>query len=520
MKQYFTEFKTTVILHQQKIIFAFGLFLLISLLSSFASILHLTIASKSIVFSKDNDAGRGIQTATLSAWYKSNHFAPYGNLNYRVAHTLAVLTPTSVNPDFNLEEKNEAIHHYALLITNLLSLTVFCLFLAFILTERWDYTLLLTPLFLNIAVLNSAWVEFIFRVHPDHMLMLFVGLSCYWTMKYAKSQSEKDFIMAALMWGLATAVKRSTILFIPSFLFLFLSSGVNKQNFKQGLRFIGFMLLSYLVIGFPQNFGFYKHIRFLIHESHNSISADAESLKLYALHTFDQFKYLALAFIPIHLLFGKQEKVWSLKFFIFSLIALVIFLSRQMTSYHHHHPMAYAALILVMIYSGVKSLPTFNFKYRSIILCILVIGIMTFFPTNYRAFSEVYSNQMSCQNEAIETLKEVKKWQLDETRRLIREPMFPFDSSKTITSQMWGIKFADLEDFKAGLVGTKKSFGKVYLGAPPWEYDKDQREFWDEKQKFYQSIQDKNFFMTPTGQRFDKVYENVCGFQLWAKNPL
>src|SRR5690606_2308497 len=131
-------------------------------------------------------------------------------------------------------EAEEAEHHYALLLTNLLSLTAFCFFLSYIIVSDWRYAPYLSTFFLSLGVQNPSWVEFIFRVHPDQMLMLFVGLSCYWILKYSQSKTEKDFVVAGLMWGLATAVKRSTILFIPAFIFLFLSEGMNRESLKKG----------------------------------------------------------------------------------------------------------------------------------------------------------------------------------------------------------------------------------------------------------------------------------------------
>ena len=86
-----------------------GLLLLAALLffatiANISGMLYETRATKGMVFSKDNDAGRGIQTATLTRWWNSNHFAPYGNLYFRVAHTIAKISPSV--PPVGYDEKS------------------------------------------------------------------------------------------------------------------------------------------------------------------------------------------------------------------------------------------------------------------------------------------------------------------------------------------------------------------------------------------------------------------------------
>src|SRR5690606_6002457 len=88
--------------------------ILLTTLFNHVALLSETAASKGVVFSKDNDAGRGIENAIITRWWNSNHFAPYGNLYFRLAHTIAVFSPDPHEPELNATELTEIKHHFAL----------------------------------------------------------------------------------------------------------------------------------------------------------------------------------------------------------------------------------------------------------------------------------------------------------------------------------------------------------------------------------------------------------------------
>ena len=227
LKKFYKELEELTELNKYKSHIFLGISLLIFFanVSSVAGFLYTLRAPKSIVYSNSNDAGRAIQTATLTRWFNSNHFGPYGNLYFRFAHSIAKLSPESVDSSFTAEELTEMDHHFALLLTTLISLALFCFFLSYLVLEDLSLSLLSGNLLLYLALSNATWVYFLFTAHPDHLLVLTIALSSYFTLKYTLTRSQKDFVLSGICWGIATAVKRSTVLFIFSFVYLFLSGG-------------------------------------------------------------------------------------------------------------------------------------------------------------------------------------------------------------------------------------------------------------------------------------------------------
>lgn len=50
-----------------------------------------------IIFSKDNDAANGIRLSQVSDWVTNNKYYNYGNLYFRISHTLYKLKPIYFN---------------------------------------------------------------------------------------------------------------------------------------------------------------------------------------------------------------------------------------------------------------------------------------------------------------------------------------------------------------------------------------------------------------------------------------
>jgi hypothetical protein len=493
----------------------------VSLLFFSTTLIHLSLeiretsTSKGILYATDNDSGRAIQTAQLSHWYKSNHFAPYGNLYFRIAHTLAKISPANENPGWSQAENEDIRHHFALALTSLFALAILAIFLAYLLLRDVVWSLLVGNVLFHIGIIDQTWTYFIFRAHPDHLLMLFVSFAIYFTLRYSSTLSRRDFILAGLTWGVATATKTVTILFIPSFLFLFFSQGLNKESVKKGLAFIGYMLIAYLIIGFPQNFGFYKHLNFLLHESKSSRMGNMFSIQQFAILIFDQTKFLILAFIPLHLFFGKQEKLLNWRMLGFLGIALLVLFSRRMLMPQTHHPMPFVAMILVVVIFGLKLISPLKFKYKQLLLVVTSLAALILLNDFPKSIADQKKAQLHCRSEIITLLNKVKEMQKDGSQ-LVREPYFPFESGNEKTKQVWGIKISDLDKYEAQLFGTKRFFGQQYLTDYPNDPNKTKEE-WDRNQAFYKKVLFDDSFTTPAGRKFKKIHEDECGFMLFQE---
>lgn len=505
----------------EKIGFYLSLFLLASFLINVGSILYTTKAPRAVVAGTDNDAGHGIQTVMLTRWYNSNHFGPYGNLYYRFAHTLAKITPVPTYEDFGAVEADEMTHHFAMMVTNLLCLASLCWFLSCLTLQGTVNRLLVTNLLLHLSLYDPTWVYYVFRAHPDHLLMLFTMISSYFTLKYMSSNQRRDFILAALMWGVATAVKRSTVLFIPSFLFMFLYRDFSKNGFKKGFEFIGYMLLSYLVVGFPQNFGFYKHLSFMLGETRNSRSANLDSIIEYLNFIFSQMRYLVVGILAFHLLAGKREKVINWKFIVFSLIAIVSFLSSRMITPHQHHVMPLVGLLFITLLYVIKLIPSFSFKNQKVVVFGIALLSLFAFSELPNEVHEQQKYQFKCRKENFAILKMVKEFQKNEDVKLGRDPYFPFISAnKHITKQYWGANLRRLDEEKIQLYGTRESFGRRFLVDSPHKLNPEELALHLENREFYQLVFNETAFTTPNGRKFHKIYEDSCGYSMWLLEGL
>lgn len=504
---------------KDEFIFGIGLIFFLSTLINISVLLHETRATKGMVYAKDNDAGRGIQTATLTRWWNSNHFAPYGNLYFRFAHTLAKLTPSTVEEKRHPQERDEMENHFALLVTSLLSLAALSYFLAYLLTESFGKAFWVSVILMRLGLLDSTWVEFLFRVHPEHTLMLFCAISTYFTMKYTNSNSRRDFILAAFFWGITTAVKRSTVLFIPSFLYLFLSEGFNKKSVQKGFAFAGFMLLAYLVVGFPQNFGFYKHMKFMYIETHNSIPATLESVTDYLRLIFKQSIWIWVALLGVHLFFGKQEKMLNKRFSLFVGIALVIVLSRNVFTAHNHHIMPHVAVFFVFALYLIKYIPPLKFNGAPIVFPVLMMVSFFLVKDSYRALNDGKENQLTCRPEIISIIKLVESYQ-SQSKRLVRDPYFPFSATYPgMTKQIWGNSGADLDKENATLWGTHRGFltnlkTKAYR---PFIYTDLQLSEWNDKLAFAELALTNKLLKTPSGKFYELILEDSCQYMVWKR---
>lgn len=502
--------------HYKACLNLFGCILFFLSVLNLSLVIRETSSTKGIIYSTDNDAGRAIQTVQLTRWYNSNHFAPYGNLYFRFAHTIASFSPKLNQPGWSEAENEDIRHHFALTLTSLLSLAALSFLLAYLVLGNFTASLFAGNLLFHITLHDSTWMQFLFRAHPDHLLMLATASASTFTLFYAHNPTEKNFTRSALLWGTATAVKSATILFIPSFLFLFLSEGVNKRTIQKGLRFIGYMLIAYLILGFPQNFGFYKHIKFLLHESKSSRAGDLDSASNYILLLFSQTRWLILSFIPLHLLFGKKERLITLRFLGFVFIAIIVLISRRMLMPETHHPMPFAALILVTAIYLLKLIPPIQFKYKQVVLIVSSLIGLSFLSNYSKVFIEQKEKQLSCREESFQVLTLIKEIQKDSSLLLLREPYFPFETGNEQTKQIWGIDFEDIDNIDPGLFGTKKSFGQQYLIDYPNDPNKTKEE-WDRNRDFYKKVLFDNSFTTPEGRVFKKIHEDQCGFMLWQK---
>jgi hypothetical protein len=475
--------------------------------------LYETSAPKGIVFARDNDGGRAIETSMASRWYNSNHFAPYGNVYYRLGHTLADLIPLA-GENLAAVENREKSHAFSLKMISLLSVFSLCLYLAFIFLGFVPETLLWANVLTLASLKVDMWATWVFRPHPEHLLSLALVLALHAFAKFLiKPDDKKNFIISALFWGLAMAVKRSTSAFIPGII-LFLIFPFNKSNTKKAASYVGFMLLSYFLVGFPQNFGFVKHIKFLLYESSLHSFGGVETILKGLPIIWEQIWFLLPLFLFLSFFSEKAQKHFTFKFVAFVLISALPILLRKLAFEGDHHTMPIAISFLMAFIFLFTSFNPINIqKGRRILLCLIPVILLKIFgiPNSYTKTRNI---QMECREE-IDEINSILKEKASANFSVLSEAFFPSSSSvRAFTKTEWGIRWSDITK-DVGLIGINSSTINEYSNQPPKYFYGKMIENWDEKQSFYRTIKDKVDISGPFGN-YKKVYAK-CGFELWEK---
>lgn len=474
--------------------------------------LYESSSHKGYVFATNNDGGRAIEVSMATRWYNSNHFAPYGNLYYRFSHSLAGLIPLDKN-GFSRSESQERSHHFALKIVSLFSLFGLGLFVGRILFGFSFVIPLFGSFFTLVAIRMPLWNEWIYRPHPEHILNLFTAAAVY---MFARFLSEKEnvriFILSAFAWGLAMAVKRSTSIFMPGILILLLFP-LSKTSLRYTLKYIGYMLFAYLVVGFPQNFGFYKHIKFMLYENSLHSFADLESISMNLKLVMDQMIYIGPAVLLGAIFSNNHKKLFSLKLLAFIALSFIPILMRKLSfqSDHHTMPLAIASMMLLLI--TVLHFLKWRIKSRWLQVGVLILGIKFLgLSTNYFSWKKA---ETACYGEFDQITKIISS-KISPTFRLVKEPYFPSDEHIGMnTSTYWGLDWSKIGT-DAKFIGITRTSLNQHLQEPPKDYYGKRLLNWKEKQSFYRDFYEQTTVKSPNGVVFEKAFNNVtCDYELW-----
>lgn len=467
---------------------------------------------KGYIFPNNEDGGRAIELSMATRWYNSNHFAPYGNLYYRLSQTLADLAP--LKEDLTNFESLEKSHHFSLKLVSLFSLFGLGLFLGFVLFGS-TYVAPLFASFFTLASLSlPMFGKMIFRPHPDHLLNLTIAIAVY---MFAKLVSEKNnlrvFILSAFCWGLAMAVKRSTSIFIPGILLLMLFP-LSKENFKKTFSYIGYMLLAYLVIGFPQNFGFYAHIKFMLYESSLHSFGDLDSVSHNLKLILNQISYLIPIVLVASIFSINRRKLFSLKIVLLIISAFIPILMRKLAfeSDHHTMPLAIAFTVMVMIFI-LEYLP-WRIRSGLAVAILLLIGIK--FIGVSKKYTDFKYAQTNCFTDYDQMMSLIEP-DISSQHLLVREASFPWNEKiGTFTRASWGLDWSMIDSNVMFFGVTNYSLHQYLNSESPAEMYGKMIVNWENKKQFYTDIANKTVVTSPMGQTYKRVFSSpVCGQHLW-----
>lgn len=528
----------------------------LSQFASLVSIVGTNSDNRAVISAHDDDAQMVIYKATITRWYKENGWFSYGPFYFRLAHTLNFFVPlTSYSQSAEPFERNEQSLHFQLMLISLTSLTLLCFLLATLVTPSWVSRIALSSLLLGAFLTNREWTNFILRAHPDLLFSLLISLSVLISFKSIMAPKDKSlFAGAGILWGLAASTKLTIVLFVPMLLIFWLvadsllaPAGKRppfQQSIKKTLHFLSWILLSYFLIGFPQNFSFWRSIQFLNYQSQFSSLATSESI-------LDWFRYLwgqtalPLAILLLgHCLWGvtkvdpRGKKTWTVVTLL-SLLPFVFLISRKVISQNDYYTLPFAAYFLVLVALGLK----FNFLWlqnkvqnfltgshflkkswqnrlqsKAYLVPILALGLgSATYGLAPEVVNEMLAEQMTCRNEARAIYAKVKEF-ASEGKVVFVDPYVPYpraEKDKNIFVS-WRKDFRELETIRPSVLIFNQNFYRRYLqGERPSQYTIIDAPNWPEVRKFYFNFDGKTETKDQRGRQWHQTYEDNCGRRIW-----
>jgi hypothetical protein len=478
-------------------------------------------APKLIIAATDDDAANGIGVAVKSKWWNDNTFRAYGNFYYRVAHTLEKISPFKVSDKkltpLAAQEKGS---HFYLIFINIFSLYfaiwLISRFISGDLNIRLLYTLTLMAMFIH----QETWSVFISRPHPELFFSLFLIIAAIFTYKMLLYPHNKKYIKySALLWGIASGIKLTSLLYAPSILFLILRKGSVKQNYQRVLQYLGFILLGYFAIGFPQNFIIHKTLRTLL-----SMGKYAQPTSLYSIQEWISiFKEQMLLPIGLTLIFvflftKKKPFKTPARFYSLFLIPFLILITRNTTLSHKHYTFSFILLFMLMIPLFLPQTPLFikNIKVKYLAILTIFLGTRLSIGFVPKTLSETFYKITPCRTE-IEQAANIVHQVIQKSDKVLADPYTPVEDYKRQDQvrKLWDHTLEDI-DKKVQLIILNSNFYSRYTtGDDVSIYVKTDIPKWKDVRKYYQLFKGQKEIIDPNGRSWKQVF-NKCYLEIWT----
>jgi len=494
---------------------------------------------------KDDDSSYGVAVAMKTKWWNDNTWYPYGVLYYRVAHSLYHLSPGYISAKSNtLGDKKERGHHFALLLINLISIYVMGWLLACLISKNFNIrlfsVLILAPCFLN----HPIWANFLLRAHPElffALIALGTVIVLLISLEFRKSEFYQKLLGVGI--GLSLATKMFFVLFIPGMLMVKLLPNFRK-NLHSGLTVLKWSLISYFLIGFPQNFILHKTLRTMMGFGKYSTPRTVDQ----AIHWFDLLKNqvsIPLLGLFLVLIIAMLERavntsggkgllgsgftnntflVKILKSYTTFLSVSLLLLFLQSTGLpHEHYVITYTLLVLIWFIVfwlwlikilKVDTIGKDKFAGSLNILLVLVaVGFNYFFIDKSSAIQNVLSKSSTCSRE-VEYVYEQFQKVIQEGSHIVADPYTPTDrdNNKTLVSKEWNNSFHSIIAGKTKYLFLNSSYYERYFSDS--DYTKADILNLEDVKKFYLTIKERDEFKDVYGANWQKIYDQ-CHYQIW-----
>lgn len=515
----------------RQILLSLSIILCISQFAQISGLIHSHSDNQGMTLAGSDDAGTAIAVAIKTKWWNDNTWRPYGPLYYRIVHTIAKIINISDIKGYNASELNEYNHHFILLLVSLISIYLIAFLLAGLITDDYilkaAYTLIITSSLLA----SNHLSRLLFTAHPDYLfcfLMLY-GFICLFNLINNPS-SKRYYYLTAIIWGLTASTKMSIILFLPSTLFIFHKAPVKKYLLNL-LHFYGLMLCTYFIIGFPQNFIFWKVLKFLNYMRSYSKPIDLPFLKIWLSLTYEQFKMPFIFISILSLIPLKGSKIYDLKksliFLLLCTIPFLLLISRKMTHFYFYYPIPFAIIFLagfaILLRSLVSKLsfqiPNKTWIITLVFIFVCLIGKFTigFIPA---AIGTEYLALRNCIPERAKAYKIISQ-HLKEGHKIILDPYMPYMASIAAAqiNRSYTDKTLNIITPEVKLIGFSSYKGRFTTVTEPsvyvLTYVKADKKDWKDIRDYYLLFNEKEQTTDPSGTVWKKIYSDKCSQELW-----
>jgi len=515
------------------VIFVLALFMQASSLISGISINQ---DNHGIIYATNMDAGDQIEH-TLNTTLISGGTRGHGVLYFRLAHYMAKLSPYHIGPSTDNSEIIEQQAHFALQAISLLSVYLFAFLLAFIVVRNILFSLLSVIVFSSSILYEGTWTEFIFRAHPDLLLMVLTAVFIFLLYKWKSKLDSKSFYLACLAGGACLSTKLIFIMFLPGLIVLVMPP-IRLEAFKELCKLYFGIYIAYLCLAFPVSINLMTSVSWLKGQSEYSIWPTMDSFFDWWIILIEQ-SWLPLSMIVIlFLLFGKATKekqdkkqyLW-LRFSAVAFMPFIFLLTQNLIYEHRHYTLPFVSILLT---SSALLLPYLSFgwlvKLRSwfttdIAKCVMAIVL---FVSVEMSIGIVPSNVEIVLNKVLENREEVsltyKKINnyLRQGKIVLTTPYVPFNhfayDKVGLTGQQLGKEARHNNLLNADILAlNNKRHYSHRVGEELSDYVKLGDPQWQEHRELYRLFYQKSEAIDPLGQTWLKTYEDNHGVEIWEK---
>lgn len=514
---------------------------MITQISSFASILQFRADHRSIVGSIDNDSAWGIETAERTNLVTDNERRSYGPVWYRVNYLMRVWSDNPIlDKSRNDQQNKEKDIYFTLMLLSLLSVYGLAGAISFVFFDRNRYRLMST-LFLAPALIHEkVQATLLIIAKPDHFLALMVFVSFVSTLVLIqKSFEEKYLKWTAFFWGVTLSTKLTALPFIPILLVLIYSS--QKPNgLEVSKKFVKYMVISYVLIGFPQNFDFWRNLAYINNQNKQTSWATWQSfyewIKIYS----EQFLrpaallMLFLVIFPFRIQIKDYfQKGIVLKGIALFLIPFIFMLSRKIPEpFFRWYTFPFIAIGLILLGSGAVFLISkmeesaigrwreklINHPYSFLVLFFCLPWSL---PLASTTLSSVQKEYEVCRAEAFKTESFIEQ-AVANKEYILADVYAPYSASYegNWVDSSWEMRQELIIPQKTKWIVLKNNYYSNYLTKAEGggeSLDAHIKNI-DEVRKFYRLFWKKDQAQDHLGQTWKKIYSDACGFEVWKRD--